>query len=65
MLWIKVPDSLSATGEPITAWFWIYSHIFARGGSNEVTSVAFAVAFVARCFLPNWFLWHKRIFLKI
>jgi predicted acyltransferase len=65
MLWIKVPDSLSATGKPITAWFWIYSHIFARHGSNEVTSVAFALAFVAVCFLPNWFLWSKRIVLKI
>ncbi len=53
------------TGKPVTAWFWIYSHIFARHGSNEVTSLAFAVAFVAVCFLPNWLLWHKRIFLKI
>jgi hypothetical protein len=38
---------------------------FARHGSNEVTSLAFAVAFVAICFLPNWLLWHKRIFLKV
>ncbi len=65
MLWIKVPDSFSTTGKPVTAWFWTYSHIFARHGSNEVTSLAFAIAVVAACFLPNWLLWRKRIFLKI
>jgi predicted acyltransferase len=65
MLWINVPDSFSTTGGPITAWFWIYSHIFARHGSNEVTSLAFAIAFVAVCFIPNWLLWRKRIFLKV
>jgi predicted acyltransferase len=61
MLWIKVPND----GKTITAWNWIYLHIFSRGHSTELTSVTFALAFVVLCFLPNWFLWHKRIFLKI
>jgi predicted acyltransferase len=61
MLWIKVPDD----GKTITAWNWIYLHIFSHGHSTELTSVAFALAFVVLCFLPNWLLWHKRIFLKI
>jgi predicted acyltransferase len=64
MLWIKVSDSFS-TGKPITAWLWTYRHLFARNGSTNVTSVAFAIAVVAACFLPNWYLWRKRIFLKV
>jgi predicted acyltransferase len=65
MLSIKVPDSFSTTGKPVTAWFWTYTHLFARHGSNEVTSLTFALAFVAICLIPNWLLWRKRIFLKV
>jgi predicted acyltransferase len=65
MLWIKVPDSFSATGKPVTAWFWTYRHLFARNGSTNVRSLVFAIAVVAVCFLPNWLLWRKRIFIKI
>ena len=65
MLWIKVSDSFSTTGKPVTAWFWTYRHLFARHGSTEVTSLIFAVAVVAVCFLPNWYLWRNKIFLKI
>ena len=62
MLWIKVSDSLS--GKPVTAWFWTSRHLSARHGSTEVTSLLFAIAVVAVCFLPNWLLWRKRIFLR-
>ena len=65
MLWIKVPDSLSTTGKPVTAWLWTYQHLFARNGSTNITSLAFAIAVVAACFVPNWLLWRKRIFLKV
>ncbi len=65
MLWIKVSDSFSTTGKPVTAWFWTYHHLFARNGSTNVTSLAFAIAVVAACFLPNWLLWRNRIFLKV
>jgi predicted acyltransferase len=61
MVWIKVPDG----GKTVTAWFWIYHHLFAFNGSTKNTSLAFALAYVAVCFLPNWLLWRKRIFLKI
>jgi predicted acyltransferase len=64
MIWIKVPDSF-ASGKPVTAWYWVYYHIFARNYSNDMTSLAFALAFVALCFLPNLLLWRKRIFIKI
>jgi predicted acyltransferase len=65
MLWIKLSDSFSTTGKPVTAWLWTYHHLFARNGSTNVTSLAFAIAVVAACFLPNWLLWRKRIFLKV
>jgi predicted acyltransferase len=65
MLWIKVSDSFSTTGKPVTAWLWTYRHLFARHGSTNVTSLLFAIAVVAVCFLPNWYLWRKRMFLKI
>lgn len=69
LLWIKVPGGAvvnpAAPGSAISAWLWIYLHIFARQQSTEVTSLAFALAFVAFCFLPNWLLWRRKIFLKI
>ena len=65
MLFIKVQDSFSTTGKPVTAWFWTYRHIFARNHSTELTSLAFGLAFVAVCFVINWLLWRKRIFLRI
>ena len=65
MLWIKVSDSFSTTGKPVTAWFWTYRHLFAGYQSTRITSLAFAAAFTLLCFLPNWYLWRKRIFFKI
>jgi len=61
LLWIRVPND----GKVITAWNWAYLHGFSHGHSTEITSVAFAIAFVAVCFIPNWLLWRKRIFIKI
>jgi predicted acyltransferase len=65
MLWIRVPHSFSTTGKPVTVWLWTYHHLFARNGSTNITSLAFAIAVVAACFLPNWLLYRKRIFLKV
>ena len=75
MLLIRLPaghlpalaSSATASLSPtrITAWLWTYRHLFAPTGSNEVTSLLFAVAVVAVCFVPNYILWRKRIFLKI
>jgi predicted acyltransferase len=61
LVWIKVPYA----GTKITALLWVYLHGFSHGHSTEVTSVAFAVAFVAVCFVPNWLLWRRKIFVKI
>jgi predicted acyltransferase len=69
MLWIKVPGGkLINAGDPskhVSAWWWVYRHGFARGISNEHTSLAFAIAYVLFCFVPVWMLWRRKIFLKI
>jgi predicted acyltransferase len=57
--------SVEDNGDRISWWEWIYSHGFARAESSRWTSLAFALCFVAVCFLPNWWLWRRRWFLKI
>ena len=61
MLFAKVHDGEKLT----TAWGYAYHHLFARGNSTQFKSLAFAMGFVAVCFLPNWLLFRKKIFLKI
>jgi predicted acyltransferase len=58
----KVPRG---DGNLTTAWNWPYTHVFARHGSTDNASLAFALVFVLVCFLPNWLLWRKRIFLRV
>jgi predicted acyltransferase len=72
MLWIQVPGSWVAipgravTGNrPANAWLWTYRWFFARGGSTHITSLIFAISFVAVCFIPNWLLWRRRIFIRV
>lgn len=63
---IKVHDSWNPDPtRTMSVSGWIYRHLFSRGVSTDNTSLAFALAFVAICFLPNLFLWHRRIFLKV
>ncbi|HWG17720.1 MAG TPA: heparan-alpha-glucosaminide N-acetyltransferase domain-containing protein [Acidobacteriaceae bacterium] len=68
-IWIKVPAGpLVNPANPsahISAWLWAYRHLFARHDSTNITSLAFGLAFTALCFLPNWILWRRRIFLKV
>ena len=61
MLFLKVHDGEKLT----TAWGYTYHHVFARNNSTEFKSLAFAIGFVAVCFIPNWLLFRKKIFLKI
>ena len=60
----KLPPTTGG-GRHQTAWTWLYIHIFATHGSTENTSLAFALAYVVVCFLPNWLLWRRKIFLRI
>ena len=56
----------ASDGHARTMWGTIYTTVFARNGhSTEWTSLAFAAAVVAVCFLPNWWLWRRKLFLKM
>lgn len=52
-------------GDVHTVWEWLYLHSFGATRSTAWTSLGFAAAFTVLCFLPNWYLWRRRIFLKI
>jgi len=65
MLWIKVPAGGMAGTRSVSAWMWVYRHGFEHGHSTELRSLLFAMAFTALCFVPNWILWHRKIFLKV
>lgn len=54
-----------ADGVRRTWWYLMYWDVFGRAGSNVWTSLAFAVSFVIVCFLPIWFLWRRKIFLRL
>lgn len=60
----KLPPATPGTRPP-AAWDWLYTHIFAIHGSTENTSLAFALAYVVVCLLPNWLLWRRKIFLRV
>jgi predicted acyltransferase len=61
-LYFEIAD---ADGAAHTLWSLLYTNVFARSHSTEWTSLAFAIGVVVICFLPNWWLWHKKWFLKI
>ena len=54
-----------ADGIRRSLWLLYYNHVFARHGSTNWTSLAFAISIVLICFLPNWLLWRRKIFLRI
>ena len=56
---------LGPDGTKRSLWLLFYNHVFARHGSTNWTSLAFALTIVLLCFLPNLFLWRRKIFLKI
>ena len=62
---VLVKTALFFHAGPYTVWGWTYVHLFAPHHSNEWTSLAFAISFVAVCFLPNVWLWHKKWYWKI
>jgi predicted acyltransferase len=52
-------------GHSISLRTYGYRKIFARGRSTPLRSLAFAAAYAALCFIPNLFLWRRKIFIKI
>ena len=61
-IFFKIADE---DGDKHSLWALAYQNGFARHGSNEWTSLAFAASFVVVCFVPVWLLWRKRIFLRM
>jgi predicted acyltransferase len=62
---IYVHVGVTEAGKPRSLMSLVYHDVFARNGSNDWTSLAFAICFVAVCFLPVWVLWRKKIFLRM
>ena len=60
--YFKVTD---AAGVKRSLWWMAYQHGFSHGNSTEWTSLAFGLAVVVVCFLPNWVMWRRKIFWKI
>lgn len=54
-----------AEGSSHTLLSSFYRGVFVHGQSTVWTSLTYAVVYVVICLLPNWALWHKRVFLKI
>lgn len=44
---------------------YLYRHWFAAWGTPAQTSLSYSVVFVAVCFLPIWWMYRKKIFLKV
>ncbi len=61
-IYFKLTD---ADGYKHSVWAWLYEQGFAKHGSTNWTSLAFAVSVVVVCFLPNWYLWRKKWFWKV
>ncbi|HEY4961777.1 MAG TPA: DUF5009 domain-containing protein, partial [Terriglobales bacterium] len=49
----------------VTLQDYIYRHVFAQIDSRALGSLAYSLAFVLVCFLPIWWMYRKRIFLKV
>ena len=44
---------------------WVFNHVFAHIPNPGWAAFAYSVSFTAVCFLPVWYLYHKRIFVKV
>ena len=58
---IKIPDE----GHHLSLRTYAYRKVFARKHSSPARSLAFALACAAICFVPNVFLWRRKIFVKV
>ena len=62
LIYVKIADE---DGDKHSLLGLSYENVFARHGSNDWTSLAYAICFVVACFLPMWMLWRKKIFLRL
>lgn len=55
----------NSTGQHTNAQAWIFNHVFRPIPNPGWAAFAFSVCFTALCFLPVWYLYRRRIFVKI
>ena len=56
---------LTANGKPSDIFHWCFVNLFAWIPSPGLASFAYSFAYLALCFLPVWFLYKRKIFLKV
>ena len=49
----------------VTLQEYLYRHLFGQIPSRSLGSLAYSLVFVLVCFLPIWWMYRKRIFLKV
>ena len=54
-----------ADGEKTDLPVWIFNHVFANIPDPGWAAFAWSVTYLAICFLPIWFLYRKKIFIKV
>jgi predicted acyltransferase len=52
-------------GHPFNPTRWFYMHCLAWIPNGGLASFAYSFCYMAVCFIPIWFLYRKRIFLKV
>lgn len=52
-------------GHTLSPLTWLNKYGFQHWGSTANSSLAFAIFYVALCFLPVWILWRRGIFLRV
>jgi predicted acyltransferase len=58
--------SFSSAGQRTSASEWLFANVFSKLLSNPGwASFAYSVSFLAVCFVPVWFLYRKKVFVKI
>ena len=62
-LW-SIPMS-AAGGRRSELSSWLFMHVFANIPDPHLAAFAWSVSFTAVCFLPVWFMYRRKIFLKV
>lgn len=56
---------VTSGGERTSLWGYLYEHFFEPFARPKNASLAFALCFVAVCWLTMWLLYRRRIFIKV
>ena len=56
---------MQVDGHPGDPLRWAYFNVFARIPDGGLASFAYSVAFLAVCFVPVWWMYRQKVFLKV